>query len=76
MMNRPKRKRKGFAKALRIVIIVIIFIALYALSWVITVGVIKLITLCFSWKFSLLYATGIWLILCMVKLLFPGTKGS
>lgn len=43
----------------------------YAVSWAITVGIIYLIFLCFSWKFNLLVATGIWLLMCLAKLLFP-----
>lgn len=35
----------------------------YALSWVCTVGIVKLITMCFSIGFSLPVATGIWLVL-------------
>lgn len=42
----------------------------YVLSWAIIVGILYLICLCFSWKFSLLVATGVWLIMCLVKLLF------
>lgn len=42
----------------------------YALSWAITVGILYLIFLCFSWKFNLLVATGVWLIMCLAKLLF------
>ncbi len=48
-------------------IALLIIIAGYAFSWAITVGVTYLICLCFSWQFSLLVATGIWLILCLVK---------
>lgn len=42
----------------------------YALNWVFTIGIIKLITMCFSVGFSLPVATGIWLILCLLKLVF------
>ena len=41
----------------------IAFVVYCGLSWLVTVGIIKLITLCFGWSFSLLTATGIWLIL-------------
>ena len=40
------------------------------LSWLVTAGVIKLITLCFGWPFSLLAATGIWLILALARSVF------
>lgn len=42
----------------------------YALSWVFTIGIIKLITMCFSVGFSLPVATGIWLILRLLKPVF------
>ena len=40
---------------------------LYAISWITTVGIIKLITLCFGWTFSWAIATGIWLIIVLLK---------
>ena len=59
---------------------VLVFIAImavgYAASWAFCVGVMKLITMCFSWPFSLPVATGIWLILCMLKLLFHYSEGG
>lgn len=47
----------------------------YALSWAVVVGIIKLITMCFSIGFSLPIATGIWLILCLLKLVFHKSEG-
>ena len=41
---------------------------LYGISWIAACGIIKLITMCFGWTFSWGIATGIWLILCLVKL--------
>lgn len=54
----------------------LIIIAMYAVSWGVNVGFVKLITLCFGWNFSLLTATGIWLILYMIKLAFSSKKES
>lgn len=59
---------------MKALIIIIAIIFCYALSWVICIGLIKLITLCFSWNFNLLYATGIWLITCLIKLAFSSGK--
>lgn len=53
---------------------IIAVIAAMAISWGIIVGIIKLITLCFGWEFSLLGATGIWLIMMLVKMVFGGFK--
>lgn len=57
-----------------ILVMIITVIAALAISWGIVVGIIKLITLCFGWEFSLLGATGIWLIMMLVKMVFGGFK--
>lgn len=44
-----------------------------AFSWAISVFVIWLICLCFSLKFSLLIATGIWLVMLLVGSVFKTT---
>lgn len=48
----------------------------FALSWAISVGLIYLICLCFSWQFNLLVATGIWLIMIILKSIFGGEGGE
>ena len=60
----------------KIVITVISVLLLYAISWAITVGVIKLITICFGAGFSLAIATGIWLALCLLRWLFSGESSK
>lgn len=45
-------------------------VAVYALSWIVTCGIIKLITMCFGLTFTWGVATGIWLIWIMLKSLF------
>ena len=47
-------------------IIIGVFIVL-ALSWIVTCGFIKLITICFGWTFKWSIATGIWLILLLLE---------
>ena len=54
-------------------IVILIACGIYALSWVATVGIIKLITLCFDWNFSLLTATGIWLVMALLRTVFHVT---
>lgn len=54
----------------------IIVILAYGLSWTVTVGIIKLITLCFAWKFNLLYATGIWLIILIARTIFGSSSSK
>ena len=55
--------------------IVIGLIVGYAISWAFTVGIIKLITMCCSIRFSLPAATGIWLILWLLKFVFHKSEG-
>ena len=45
---------------------------IYALSWLFTVGIIKAITICFGLSFSLLVATGIWLLIILLRSIFGG----
>lgn len=54
--------------------IVILLLAIcYAISWLITCGIIKLITICFGLTFSWAIATGIWLIRCLLGSVFSVT---
>lgn len=56
------------------ILVVIVFLVVgYGLSWIITCGIIKLITLCFGLAFKWSVATGIWLILCILKTCFNTT---
>lgn len=50
--------------------VVLVILAAYGLSWIITCGIIKLVTLCFGWTFSWGIATGIWLIMCLARTVF------
>ena len=55
-------------------LLVILLTALViALSWGVSVGIIYLVCLCFSWSFDLLIATGIWLVLTLVGSFFKST---
>lgn len=54
-------------------LIILILILSYGVSWIITCGVIKLITMCFGWTFKWSIATGIWLIMCLASTVFKTT---
>jgi hypothetical protein len=47
-----------------------LIIFLCALSYFITCGLVYLITLCFGWSFSWLVASGIWLLMILLKNIF------
>lgn len=51
----------------------ITLIAIYGLSWLVTCGLIKLITVCFGWTFKWSIATGIWLITVILRSIFKST---
>lgn len=54
-------------------LIAIIYIVMYGISWIMTCGIIKLITMCFGWDFTWSIATGVWLIICILKSIFSIT---
>lgn len=47
-----------------------------ALSWGVTVGILYLVCMCFSWPFSLLTATGIWLIMELARSVIRAARSS
>lgn len=46
------------------------FAAIYAISWIATCGIIALICLCFGWTFNWLIATGVWLVILLLRSIF------
>lgn len=61
---------KRLGTAVGVLLAVIVYLIVAAVSWIATCGIIKLITLCFGWTFSLVWATGIWLVLYLLKSMF------
>ena len=57
-----------------IIIGVLIFVAILAISWGFTIGIIALICLCFGWQFNLLIATGIWLVIILLRGIISAAK--
>lgn len=55
-----------------IIVVILVMGILYALSWALSMALFYLVCLCFSWEFNWLIATGIWLVLCIIKLIFGG----
>ena len=53
-----------------VLLAILIITACVFLEWIITVGIIKLITMCFGWTFKWSVATGIWLIICILQSIF------
>jgi hypothetical protein len=56
--------------------IVLALVLMYAFSWLVTCGIIKLICLCFGLAFSWAIATGIWLIMILLRSIFSAASGG
>lgn len=68
MINKTlKMFGKGFVAVLLGALLVL---AIFAISWICTCGVIALICMCFGWTFSWAIATGIWMIMCLARTVF------
>ena len=72
------KKKSGLASKIAeggvvALVLILILILAYGISWIVTCGVIKLITLCFGWTFKWSIATGIWLIMCLASTVFKTT---
>lgn len=68
-----KRSKLIVSKLAAAIVIILIFVISFGLSWIVTCGVIKLITMCFGLTFKWSIATGIWLILCLLRDSFNAT---
>lgn len=61
---------KNVGTAVGCIAAILIFLAACGVSWLITCGVIKLITMCFGWTFTWGVATGVWLLMCLARTVF------
>lgn len=69
--NTRNRIREGGLTALKAAGLIALGLAL---SWFLTCCVVKLIMLCFGLTFSWAAATGIWLIICLLRGIFRKTE--
>ena len=69
-----KNLKNKIAEGGAVTLVVIgILVSAYGFSWIVTCGIIKLITMCFGWTFKWSVATGIWLIICILRSIFNVT---
>ena len=68
-----KKKLNIIGTIIGVLVAILIWLAVMALSWVCTCGVIKLVTMCFGWGFSWKIATGIWLIMYLARTVFKSS---
>ena len=69
-----KLKEKVTEGGIIALVAIVMFLVLGAISWLITCGIFYLITLCFSLEFSWLTATGVWLVMILLKSIFNTTN--
>lgn len=69
-MSNLKEKLKDRATT---VIVITILAVCYGLTWIATCGIIKIITMNFGLTFKWFIATGVWLIICILGLVFAVT---
>ena len=68
-MKKKKLEAIGYIGG-SIAAVVAITTLLYGISWIVTCGIIKLITMCFGWTFKWSIATGIWLVMSILRSIF------
>ena len=68
-----KLKEKVTEGGIVALIAIVMFLVLGAISWLITCGIFYLITLCFGLEFSWLTATGVWLVMVLLRSIFSVT---
>ena len=71
-MSKNLKNKIAEGGAVALVVIGILALA-YGLSWIVTCGIIKLITMCFGWAFKWSIATDIWLVMCLLQSIFKVT---
>ena len=74
MLKKLKKNVSNIAEGgIAILLVLAIVVVAFGLSWIVTCGIIKLITLCFGWTFSWGIATGIWFVMMLLKKVFNVT---
>lgn len=68
IMRRKTARRAG--RAIGCLAAILLYILVCTVSWIITCGLFKLVTLCFGWEYTWGIATGIWLIMFLFKQVF------
>ena len=60
----------------KLLIVILFVVAINALSWVVTCGVVKILSLCFGFVFSWKLATGIWLACLLLRWIISAAKSD
>ncbi len=65
------KKKSNAAETLAIILLVILAIGI---SWGVTCGLVKLITMCFGWEFRWGVSTGVWLLFVLFNWMRKSNK--
>lgn len=73
--------KKFIKNFLEILLVVLVVLFILAVNWGVTVGVVYLVALCFGFKATLLVATGFWILVGYLRIVFsvglkPNKKGE
>lgn len=60
----------------KLLIVVLFVVAINALSWAVTCGIVKILSLCFGFVFSWKLATGIWLACLLLRWIISAAKSD
>lgn len=58
----------------KVIGVILGIIIAYAIGWIVTCGIIKLITMCFGWEFSWGVSTGVWLLFVLFNWMRKSNK--
>ncbi len=65
-----RRLTNGEAGCMGIIAYFLLLFLAYGASWLLTCGIVKLITVCFGLTFNWLIGTGVWLVMILAKSVF------
>lgn len=68
--------KKLVSGGMSIVFALMIIALILGVSWGMMVGVVYLLSLCFGFQFNLLIATGVWLIVIVLRYIISAARGS
>lgn len=61
-------------KLIAIIFVISIAILCFGISWIVVCGIVKLLSMCFDFTFTWQLATGIWIVLCLLRWVVSAAK--
>jgi len=57
-----------------VISVISIVILGFGISWIVVCGIVKLLSMCFGFAFTWQIATGIWIVLCLLRWVISAAK--